>query len=160
MAMTQRTSGFALALLVSLGLCGCTAATDSSPSPEPTGGSIGLAVSETCDEGSESQCIPVGNEHVMEPSVFEDAAVENAVASDTTEQSSIDVTFTDEGADVLHNLTTQASDADAESRLLIKVDDEILAAVAVHEPLSGDHVGLGLSPEDDPDAIIELIRGS
>lgn len=96
----------------------------------------------------------------MEPSVFEDAAVENAVASDTTEQSSIDVTFTDEGADVLHDLTTQASDADAESRLLIKVDDEILGAVAVHEPLSGDHVGLGFSPEDDPDAIIELIRGS
>lgn len=154
--MTQRTSRFVLVILVSLGLCGCAAAGDSTTSAVPNGGSIQLALSTTCDAGSDPQCVPVGNDHVMRPSSFENATVENAVAH----SDSVDVTFTDNGTKVLHDLTTQASGAGDGSRLLVKVGDEIVAAVSVMEPLSGDHVTLGLSQERDPDALVELIQRS
>jgi hypothetical protein len=154
--MTQRTTQFLLAILVSLGLCGCAAAGDSTTSAAPNRGSIQLALSTTCDAESDPQCIPVGNDHVMRPSSFENATVQNAVAH----SDSVDVAFTDNGAKVLNDLTTQASGVSAESRLLVKVGDEIVAAVSVMEPLSGHHVTLGLSQDHDPDAVVELIQGS
>jgi hypothetical protein len=98
----------------------------------------------------------MGGDRVMRPSAFENAAVEDAVAH----SDSVDVTFTDDGAEVLEDLTTQASAGGAESRLLVKVGDEIIAAVSVKEPLSGDHVTLGLSKEHDPDAVVAQIRES
>ena len=156
--MVQRASRLELIILVSLGVCGCAQAADSNPSAAPHGGSIELALSETCITGSD-QCIPVGDEHVIRPSGFEGAGVEDAVANSENQQNSVDVTFTDEGAKIVNDLTTQASGAGTESRLLVKVGDEIVAAVSVQEPLRGDRVAFGLSPEDDSDAIVELIRG-
>ncbi|WP_307370348.1 hypothetical protein [Microbacterium sp. W4I4] len=131
---------------------------DSETPASQSGGSIQLAITQTCDAGSDPQCIPVGDEHLMRPSDFEEAAVETAVARNDDEQNAVDVTFTDEGAKVLNDLTTQASDAGTESRLLMKAGDEIVSAVSVMEPISGDQVTLGLSPQDDPDAVVELIQ--
>ncbi|MDQ0614880.1 hypothetical protein QF046_002521 [Microbacterium sp. W4I4] len=156
--MTQQTARFAFVILVSLGLCGCAVAGDSETPASQSGGSIQLAITQTCDAGSDPQCIPVGDEHLMRPSDFEEAAVETAVARNDDEQNAVDVTFTDEGAKVLNDLTTQASDAGTESRLLMKAGDEIVSAVSVMEPISGDQVTLGLSPQDDPDAVVELIQ--
>lgn len=156
--MTQHTARFAFVILVSLGLCGCAVAGDSETPAARRGGSIQMAVTQTCDAGSDPQCIPMGDEHLMRPSDFEEAAVETAVARTDDTQNAVDVTFTDQGAEVLNDLTTQASDADDESRLLVKAGDEIVSAVSVMEPISGNQVTFGLSPEDEADAIVELIQ--
>ncbi|HIY67717.1 MAG TPA: hypothetical protein H9830_15735 [Candidatus Agrococcus pullicola] len=158
--MTRRTRDVVFILLVSFGLGGCAAAAGNNTSAAPAGGSIELAVSETCDADSDSQCVPVGSEHVVRPAVFETAAVEDAVASSGGTQNAVDVTFTDKGADTLNDLTIQASGGNANARLLVKVGDEIVAAVTVEEPLGGDHVTLGRSADDHPDAVIELIQGN
>lgn len=157
--MTQRKSPLVLVALLSMGLCGCAATGDSNPSTGVEGGSIELAVSEICAAESDPQCIPVGDEHVTQPSDFEEATVEDAAVSSDGQQNSLDVTFTANGARVLNDLTTQASSAGPESRLLMKVGDEIVAAVSVMEPLSGNQVTMALSPEDDSDAVVELIHG-
>lgn len=96
----------------------------------------------------------------MRPSGFEAAAVADAVANSHQQQNAVDITLTDDGASVLTDLTTQAADAGSESRLLLKIGGEIRAAVRVQEPLSGGQVTIGLSPEDDPRELIELIEGN
>lgn len=158
--MAQHTRQLIVITLVTLGLWGCAAADTSNPPSTSNEGSIELSLSETCDERSDPQCIHVGNQYVLQPSGFERAAVENAVAHNEEQQNTVDITFTDRGAKLFNELTAQASDADTESRLLLKVGDKILAAVSVHAPLSGDQVTLALSPEDDAYAIIEQIQGS
>lgn len=149
--MTRRTTGLILVALVSMGLWGCAAT---------GGGSIGVAISETCEAGADPDCINVGNQYVIQPSEFSEASVENASPRVEEQQKSVDITLTDEGAKTLNDLSTQAMDAGADTRLLLSVGDEILTAVTVQAPLSGDQVTLALSPEDDPDAIIERIQGS
>lgn len=155
--MTLRTRKFALVALVSLSLCGCSAATGTDQTPASDGGVIELAVSETCAEGSEPQCAEVGGEWVVLPSTFERAVVEDAAVSDTQQQNAVDVSFSAEGAAVLHSLTDQAAQAGAEARLVFKLGDELLAAVVVMEALDGDQVTIALSPDDDPQQIVDLI---
>lgn len=160
--MSQCTRLFALALLLSFGLVGCSASSDSDPSltqADGNEGNIGLALSERCFEGTDPECIPVGGQHVMRPSAFEEAAVENAVARNDDQQRAVDITLTDEGAKVLHDLTAEADGSDDGTRLVMKAGDAILAAVSVRAPLSGDQVTLALGPEDDPDSVIALIQG-
>ncbi|WP_336645529.1 hypothetical protein [Microbacterium sp. USHLN186] len=154
--MTQRTTRCMLVVLALLSLCGCAAAGDSETTAASTRASLQLALSTTCDDASDPHCIPVGSERVLLPSTFENAAVENAVAR----SDSVDVTFTDNGAEVLNDLTAQASGAGAEFRLLVKVGHEIIAAVSVMEPLNGDHVTLGLTQKHDPETVVALIQGS
>lgn len=155
--MTLRTRRLALVVLVSLSLCGCSAATGTDQTPAPVGGVIELAVSETCAEGSEPLCTEVGGEWVVLPSAFEQAVVEDAAVSDTQQQNAVDVTFSAEGAAVLHALTNQAAQAGAEARLVFKIGGELLAAVMVMEALDGDQVTIALSPDDDPQQIVDLI---
>lgn len=158
--MTFRTRRLALVVLVSMGLCGCSAATDTDQSQTPDGGLIELAVSETCAEGSDPQCTAVGGEWVILPTTFEKAAVDDAAVSDTAQRNAVDVTFSAEGASVLNSLTDQAARAGAEARLVFKVGDELLAAVAVMEALDGDQVTIALAPDDDPQQIVDLIHNT
>lgn len=158
--MTYRTSRVAILVLASLVLGGCTATADTDTASSPAGGTIELAISRTCNEGSDSRCLPVGDEHVMRPSGYDEAAVEKAVVSGDKQQNAVHITFTDDGAEVLTDLTTRAADAGSESRLLLKIGGEIRAAVRVEEPLSGERVTIGLAPEDDPQEVVELIRGT
>lgn len=158
--MTIRRGRFALVVFISLTVCGCSAATDFDEPPAPAGGTIELAVSETCTAGSDPQCTPVGDEYVMRPVAFEKATVEEAVVSEGPQQNAIDVTFTSEGAAVLSDLTDRASQSGSESRLLVKIGDEIVAAVVVKEALDGDEVTIGLAPEDDPQEVIDLLHGT
>jgi hypothetical protein len=121
---------------------------------------IELAVAETCAEGSEPECTAVGGEWVILPSTFEQAAVEDAAVSDAPQRNAVDVTFSAEGASVLNALTDQAAQAGAEARLVFKVGDDLLAAVAVMEALEGDQVTIALSPDDDPQRIADLIHNT
>lgn len=121
---------------------------------------IELAVSETCIEGSDPQCTAVGSDYVVLPSAFEQAAVQEAVVSDSPQQNAVDVTFTSEGAAVLNDLTDEARRGGSESRLLFKIGDEVVAAVVVMEALDGDEVTIALSPEEDPQQVVDLLRGT
>lgn len=159
-ALTHRTFRLAVIALASLGICGCAAAGDGSTSAAPHGGSIEFAVTETCAVGSDPQCISAGDQHVIRPDAFAEAAVEDVVASSDAQQNAVDITLTDSGANILEDLTTEASGADTESRLVVKAGDEILAAVAVREPLSGENLALGFAPEDDVDAVVKMIQGN
>jgi len=157
--MTFRADHFALVVLVSLALCGCSAAAVPGATPALAGGMIELAVSETCVEGSDPQCTAVGSDFVLVPPAFEQAGVEDAVVNESPQHNAVDVTLTSEGAAVLSNLTDEAAQAGGESRLLLKIGDEIRAAVEVIEPLNGDQVTIALSPEEDPQEVVDLLRG-
>jgi hypothetical protein len=63
--MTFRVRRLAVVVLVSVGLCGCSTAVETSQTTEPAGGMIELAVSELCPKADESQCTEVGGEWVM-----------------------------------------------------------------------------------------------
>ncbi|MCP2638472.1 hypothetical protein K0817_018110 [Microbacterium sp. HD4P20] len=158
--MSLRAHRLALVVVSSLALCGCSAATNREATPPSAEGVIELAVSETCIEGSDPQCTAVGGDHVIVPSEFKRAAVEDAVVSDSQEQNAVDVTFTSEGAAVVNELTSRAAQTGGESRLLFKIGEEVRAAVVVMEPLDGDRVTIALSPEEDPLEVVDLIRGT
>ncbi len=117
-----------------------------------------LALSETCTEGSDPQCIAVGDNHVMRPSTFERAPVADAAAGEGQRQDAVDITFTAEGAAVLHDLTGQAAKAGSDSRLLLKAGGEIIGATVVMEALLGDRITVALPPERTALEVIDLMR--
>ena len=158
-SMNLRAHGLALVVVASFSLCGCSPTIDAEATAPPAGGMIELAVSETCVEGSDPQCAAVGGEHVVVPPAFEQAAVEDAVVNDSRQQDAVDVTFTAEGAAVVHDLTSQAAQTGGESRLLFRIGDEIRATVVVMEPLDGDQVTIVLSLQQDPQEVVDLING-
>ena len=120
-------AGSCLQSILALALSGC--ATTAVPGTTPTAtpkGFLELAISETCTKGSDPQCILIGDDYVMHPATFEDAPVANAAASEGEQQDAVDITFTAEGAAVLHDLTGQAAQAGGDSRLLLKAGGEII----------------------------------
>ncbi|MCY7289361.1 MAG: hypothetical protein LH624_14220, partial [Cryobacterium sp.] len=72
-------------------------------------------------------------------------------------QNAVDVTFTDEGAAVFAALTEEAAQAGGDARLVLKIGDEVRAAVTVVEPLGGDSVMIALSPDDSAQEVVDLI---
>ncbi|HYI31843.1 MAG TPA: hypothetical protein VEX88_00090 [Glaciibacter sp.] len=68
------------------------------------------------------------------------------------------MTFTDDGAAILHTLTEQA--AGGTGRLVMKISDEIVVAVMVAEALKGKQLQIALSPDDDAQEIVNLIQGN
>lgn len=156
--MTFRGRRLALVALVSLSLCGCAAAGGTAEASPSASGMLEMAVSEACADGSEPDCIAAGSGHVERPASFEPAGVEDAVVSGA-QPNTVEVTFTSDGAAVLSDLSGRAAEAGADSRLVLKVGDEILAAVVVMEALSGDQVTISLSPDDDPQEMADLLRG-
>ena len=154
--MTSRTPGLSVVILAVLALSACSAAADEASSG--TGGTIELAISETCAERSDSQCVSVNGENVLLPSAFEQAGVEeSSVAGDG--QNAVDVTFNADGAEILHALTEKAARAGDSARLVISIGGELQAAVVVMEALEGDQVQIALSPHDNVQEIVDLIQG-
>jgi hypothetical protein len=94
------------------------------------------------------------------PATFEDAPVANAAASDGEQQDAVDITFTAEGAAVLHVLTGQAAQAGGDSRLLLKAGGEIIGSTVVMEALQGDHLTIALPPEHTAREVLDLIHGT
>ncbi len=159
--MTFRRRRRALVSILALALSGC--ATTAVPGTTPTAtpkGFLELAISETCTEGSDPQCILIGDDYVMRPATFEDAPVANAAASEGQEQEAVDITLTAEGAAVLHDLTGQAAQARGESRLLFRAGGEIIGSTVVMEALQGDHITIALPSEHTAREVLDLIRGT
>ena len=155
--MASRTPRFALVVLVVLALSACSAAGSAEERPSVTGGTIELAVSETCTEVS-PQCVSVNGENVVLPSAFERAGVEDAAVAEGEGQNAVDVTFSDDGQAVLHALTEKAAQAGTAARLVMKIGGELQAAVAVMQALEGDHLQINLSPKDSAQEVVDLIH--
>ena len=156
--MNTRTRGLSLLILIALALGGCSTAVEPGLTSETPGGTIELAVSETCVEGSDSQCVSVQGQYIVSPAVFKTATIEDAVASERDGQNTVDVTFTDDGAAIVNSLTAEAVQAGGEARLVMRIGDEIRAAVTVAEPLTGDSLTIALSPDDSAQEVVDLIN--
>jgi len=94
----------------------------------------------------------------VSPAVFKTATIEDAVASERDGQNTVDVTFTDDGAAIVNSLTAEAVQAGGEARLVMRIGDEIRAAVTVAEPLTGDSLTIALSPDDSAQEVVDLIN--
>lgn len=117
-----------------------------------------MAISETCAEGSDPQCISVGEQYVLRPSAFERAAVDDAAVADGNQQNAVEVTFSAEGATVLNMLTKKAAAAGEQARLVLKIGDSIRAAVIVPEALEGNQITILLSPDDSAQDVVSLLH--
>ncbi|MGP5732960.1 hypothetical protein [Arthrobacter rhombi] len=117
-----------------------------------------MAVSEACAKGSDPECVPVKGDYVVLPSAFERADVKNATAAEGQGPNTVDVTFTKEGATVLHTLTEKAARANDSARLVMKSGGEIQAVVAVKEAVKEDHVQIDFSPDKSAQEAIDLIQ--
>lgn len=158
--MIFRRCRLAAVSVLALALSGCATATVPGTTPTASESFVELAISERCTEGSDPQCILVGDDYVMRPSTFERAPVANAAASEGQQQDAVDITFTAEGAAILHDLTGQAAQAGGDSRLLLKAGGEIIGAAVVMEALQGDHVTIALPPERTAVEVLDLVHGA
>ena len=156
--MTSRTARLSLVVLVVLALSACSAPGGSDETSSVTGGTIELAVSETCTDVSDPQCVSINGQNVVLPSAFEHAGVEDAAVADGEGQNAVDVTFDKDGAAVLHTLTEKAARAGHTARLVMKMGGELQVAVAVMHALEGDQLQISLSPDDSAQKVVDLIH--
>ena len=156
--MASRTPRLSRALLVVLALSGCSAGVGATGTASATGGAIELAVSQTCADGADPQCVQVNGENVVLPSALERAGVKDATIAEGEGQNAVDVTFTEDGAIVFNALTVKAVQAGDSARLIIKIGGEIQAAVVVMDAMEGDHVQISVSPDDNAQKIVDLIH--
>ena len=156
--MASRTPRLSLVVLIVLALSGCSAGVGASDTASATGGAIELAVSETCADGADPQCVQVNGENVVFPSALKRAGVKDATIAEGEGQNAVDVTFTEEGAIVFNALTVKAVQAGDSARLIIKIGGEIQAAVVVMEAMEGDQVQISVSPDDNAQKIVDLIH--
>lgn len=157
--MTSKIPTLFLIVLVVLVLSACSTASSDVETSSVTGGGIELAVSETCAKGSGPQCVSINDENVLLPLGFERAGVEDTTVLESDGQNTVDVRFSEEGAVVFHALTAKAAQAGDAARLVLKVGDDVLASVIVEQVLEGDHVQIGLAPDDSAQEVVDLIRG-
>jgi preprotein translocase subunit SecD len=158
--MTSRSPTLALLAVIGLALSGCSAADGADRAAPDTGGTIELAVSQTCADTADPQCVLVDGQSVVLPTGFEKAAVLQATVSDGDGQHAVAVTFDDDGATVLRALTEKAAGGGTEARLLIRIAGEIESAVVVMEALEGDEVQISLSPDDNAQDLVDRIRAA
>lgn len=144
-----------MVMLLTLALSACSAPDGAGGTSAGTAGAIELAVSETCADSSDPQCVSVNGESVILPSAFERAGV---AAVEVADQNAVDVTFSGDGAGVFHSLTERASGGGKTARLLVKVGDEMLAAVLVMQAQQGDHVQIRLSADKSAQHVVDLVR--
>jgi hypothetical protein len=126
--------------------------------PTTAAGAIELAVSETCVPDSTPECVAVNGEHVVVPPAdFSRAEVESVAGAADQQGNAVDITLSNEGAAVLETFTAEVAQAGDDARLVIKVGNEVLAAVAVAQPQRGDHVQVALPADMSPDEFIERL---
>lgn len=147
----------ALTLLAALTAC-------SSPGTEAsnaTRGALELAVSQTCAPGSDPQCIPFYDEHILVVySAFERAGVDSASGDPSTGESDmITVQLGSEGTPVVRRMTAEAMQAGEHARLVMKVGDDIVSAVRVQGELHGDHLQIALPPDASTEDILANLNG-
>ena len=158
--MQRRESGF-LALLV-LVLAACSSGGDGvSPAPVIAGGAVELAVSRTCDHGSDRQCVIVNDKSVLVvPTDFERAGVHDVAVTTDEGRDVLHLQFDDDGAAVLQETSARAAADGPESRLLLKVGEHVLSAATVPEGLDGDEVRVTLPADAQGEELVDAIRSA
>ncbi|MFF2371874.1 hypothetical protein [Agromyces sp. NPDC058110] len=151
----------AVGLLI-LAMAGCTAGSGSAEGGTQAGeGGLEMAVSQTCEVGSEPECVSVNGEYVLLVDAdFVRAGVETAEAVSDGTTDAVSVKFDEDGAGVFQTLTAEAAESAGTARLVIRVGDEVLSAVTVVQPMQGDTAVIALPPGADPDELAGAIRGS
>lgn len=158
--MASRTTNLSLVLVVILALSACSGSDAAGGSLSSPGGAIELAVSETCADTADPECVAVNGQSVLLPSAFELAEVEDATVTEAGGQNAVGVTFTKDGAEVFHTLTEKAAQDGSSARLVIKIGDEMRVAVSVPEAMTGDQVQIMLSPDQNAQEVVDLIHGA
>jgi hypothetical protein len=156
--MNSPTLHIASLVLVVLALSACSSTPGIVATPTNAGGAIELAVSQTCATSSGPQCVAVNGENVVLPAVFERAGVGNAAVAEGEGRNAVDVTFNQEGAVVFRALTEKAAGAGSTARLVMRIGGELKAAVVVMQAMENDQVQIGLSPDDNAQGVVDLIR--
>lgn len=160
----------AITLLAALTACTSDGTGEEQPTSAPptaneamneTSGALDLAISQTCAPGSDPQCIPFNDEHILVvPAAFERAGVDSASGEPTSGASDmINVTLDSDGANVARTMTVEASRAGDQARLVMKVGDEIVSAVRVQGELRGDQMMVALPPDADTEEILNSLNG-
>jgi len=157
--MSFRTTRLTLAAIMLLALSACSSSAGADETSSGTGGTIDMAVSDTCIAGSDSQCVLVDGDSVLLPSTFREAGVKSSSVAEGG-QSAVDVTFTEDGAKVWQELTEEAVGAGDSARLLIKVGGEVQTAVRVMEAMKGDQVQIALGTDESAQDLVDLIQGN
>ena len=157
--MTSRTSRLTLAAIALFALSACSSAGGADEASSGTGGTIDMAVSDTCTAGSNSKCVSVNGESVLLPSTFQEVGVKDSSVAQNG-QSTVNVTFNEDGAKIFQALTKEAAGAGDSARLLIRIGDDLQAAVHVMEALKGDQVQIAFSPDESAQDIVDLIQGN
>ena len=124
-----------------------------------TRGGIELAVSHTCAP-AEPECVLVNGEYVtVIPSQFVRAGIEDAAAvADDQGNESIDLRFDDDGTAIVESSSAQVAEAGQDGRLVMKVGDQMVSALAVPTALETSEVRIALPPDTSADTVVELIR--
>ncbi|TFC05043.1 hypothetical protein E3O42_04095 [Cryobacterium adonitolivorans] len=155
--MASRAPVLTLAAFAVLALSACSTTAGAEEAPSGTGGMIEMAISESCIEGSDSQCVSINGTSVVLPTSFEEAGIkDSSVAEDG--QNMVDVTFNDEGTKVFQRLTKEAADAGVSVRLVIRIGGELQASVLVLDAMTGDQAQLGFSSEVNAQEMLEQIQ--
>ena len=155
--MTSRAPMISLAVLGVFALSACSAAGSPDDASSGETGLIEMAVSETCADEVDSECVSVNGENVLLPTVFEQAGVKDSSAAEGG-QNAVDVTFDEAGAKVFQTLTKLTAESGESARLVIRIGGELQAAVAVMEAVEDDLVRIGLSSEDNAQDVVDLIE--
>lgn len=150
-------------LLLTLTACagGGSAGEETTPAPldnssTESAPALEMAVSETCADDSNSQCVSINGESVLViPSDFERVGVDTATSAGP---SAIDVTLNRDGAEIVQRLTTEALQASENARLVTKLDTDLLSAVRVQGTLHSEHLQIHISPGVDADSVLEKLN--
>lgn len=163
-----------LTLVISLlaALTGCSSdgsSEDNATTPPPasddavnaTSGALELAVSQTCSPGSDPQCIPYYDEHILVvPTALERAAVESASGDPSAgEFDMITVQLDSAGTEVVQRMTAEALQAGDRTRLVMKVGDTVISAARVRGELRTDHMQVALPPDAPTQDILKNLNG-
>ena len=148
--------------LVLLGLSACSTGEGAGePTAVARGGSLDIAVSQTCTENSDPQCTLVNGEYVLViPSDFTRAGVESAAVASSNQSDLVDVRFDTDGAVVLQSASAAVAGAGSEARLVLRADDQVFAALTVPEALEGNEVQIAPSSTVSAEQLVELIRSN
>ena len=128
-------------------------------------GGLGVAVTSTCEYGSDPQCLDVAGQYVLvDPAAFRRAGVASVEVtgsddSQADDGQAVSVRFDEEGAALFREATAEAADAGGDARLLLRAGDVVVSAVTVLQEIEGDTVQILPGDEDAQDLADRILAG-
>lgn len=158
--MSSRGWQSAAAGLALLALSACSGGVDPGQStPSTSAGTIEIAVSATCQPGSEPNCTQINDQHVvLDAAEFVAAGVTDAApGSPQQDQEMLEVTLDDDGASAFRAATAEVAEAGNNARLVLQVGENVLSAVQVPEPVEGAQIQIALPAAVNAEELAEQL---